>query len=81
MRIVAATIATVITVGGFTIEPVQAQTYNWCAIYSGGRGGGARNCYFVTRAQCIAAVSGVGGFCQYMPSNEGPPRGRKRRYY
>jgi hypothetical protein len=47
-----------------------AQTYPWCAIYSGGMGG-TRNCGFSTYDQCMAAVSGNGGYCalnnQYAP--------------
>jgi hypothetical protein len=49
--------------------PANAQSaydYRWCAQYSG-RGGGSTNCYFETRAQCMATVSGVGGFCQPNP--------------
>jgi hypothetical protein len=42
----------------------NADPYKWCAEYSGGRGG-ATNCYFVTFAQCRAALSGDnGGFCR-----------------
>ena len=38
----------------------QAQTYPWCAIYSKG----CTSCSFVTLDQCMADVSGIGGFCQ-----------------
>ena len=38
----------------------QAQTYPWCAYYSKG----CTSCSFVTREQCMADVSGIGGFCQ-----------------
>ena len=59
----------VVTVGIST--SAQAQNYPWCAQYSGG-GGGGRNCGFVTLAQCMATVSGIGGFCEpntlYVPS-------------
>jgi hypothetical protein len=44
------------------IEPAQADPYRWCAQYGGGRGGGS-NCYFMTWEQCMAALSGNGGFC------------------
>lgn len=44
--------------------PVHADPYRWCADYSGGRGGGGTNCYFMTIQQCRAAISGVGGFCR-----------------
>jgi hypothetical protein len=35
--------------------------------------GGAKNCYFKTFAQCRAAVSGVGGFCNHNPFYNGLP--------
>jgi hypothetical protein len=48
----------------------DAQSYPWCAVYSGNMGG-ARNCGFSTYEQCMAAVSGNGGYCalnnQYVP--------------
>jgi hypothetical protein len=51
--------------------PAQAQSYPWCAYY-GGRGGGGTNCGFSSFQQCMATVSGIGGFCnrntQYAPS-------------
>lgn len=44
--------------------PAQTQiTYPWCAVYSGGKGGGT-NCGFSTLEQCRATVSGIGGFCE-----------------
>jgi hypothetical protein len=44
-------------------QPASAIEYPWCAQYSGGMDGGGRNCGFVTIEQCMATVSGVGGFC------------------
>jgi hypothetical protein len=44
----------------------SAYDYRWCAEYSG-RTGGGMNCYFQTRAQCMASISGVGGICQPSP--------------
>ena len=45
--------------------PAQAQTYYpWCAVYSGRDGGGGTNCGFTSYQQCMATVSGVGGFCE-----------------
>jgi hypothetical protein len=44
----------------------SAQNYPWCAIYSTGDGN-ATNCGFVTREQCMATVSGIGGYCE--PNN------------
>jgi len=53
----------------------SADPYRWCAQYSGRAGG--TNCYFVTRAQCQAAVSGVGGFCRPNPFYTGSERRRR----
>jgi Protein of unknown function (DUF3551) len=43
-----------------------AQNYPWCAYISTGDGN-ATNCGFVTRAQCMATISGMGGHCE--PNN------------
>jgi hypothetical protein len=40
--------------------------YPWCAQYSDISG--ATNCGFVSRAQCMATVSGIGGFCYENPA-------------
>jgi Protein of unknown function (DUF3551) len=40
-------------------------TYPWCAQFSDE--GGARNCGFLTMAQCQAALSGNGGYCAENP--------------
>jgi hypothetical protein len=59
----------------------QAQTYPWCAQYGGMGGGGGRNCGFVSYAQCLATVSGVGGFCernQFYTGRERPMRRSKK---
>lgn len=49
--------------------PAQAQNYPWCAFYD--TGDAALNCGFVSYAQCMATVRGIGGFCmvntQYQP--------------
>jgi hypothetical protein len=49
----------------------EAQNYPWCADYSGGDMGGGTNCGFTTYEQCMATLSGMGGFCnrntQYIP--------------
>jgi hypothetical protein len=57
--------------------PAQAQNYPWCAVLS--MGDAAYNCGFTSRAQCMASVSGIGGFCQlnntYQPARApGPSR-------
>jgi hypothetical protein len=59
--------------------PAQADPYQWCAEYGGGRGGGT-NCYFVTYRQCQAAISGNGGFCRQNGFYTGPDRRRVDRY-
>jgi Protein of unknown function (DUF3551) len=58
----------------------QAQNYPWCAIYD--VGDAAYNCGFVSREQCMATVSGIGGFCnintQYVsPAMHPVPKARK----
>jgi hypothetical protein len=70
----------------------EAQNYPWCAEYGGGdMGGGGTNCGFATFEQCMATLSGMGGFCnkntQYIPP-PGPhpgatvrPRHRKRHVH
>jgi hypothetical protein len=64
----------------FTPTAGHADPYKWCAQY-GGNGGGGRNCGFVTWDQCMATVSGIGGFCEinqfYTGPEQAPPR-RKR---
>ena len=53
--------------------------YPWCAVYSG-RAGGASNCGFSTWNQCMATVSGIGGFCQRNQFyNPGRTAGRTRK--
>jgi hypothetical protein len=62
MRILIATLA-ILTIGSVA-DTAQADPYKWCAVYSGGdTGGGGSSCYFWTIEQCMASVSGVGGFC------------------
>lgn len=65
--------------------PAAAQNYPWCAYYSGGAGGGGgTNCGFTTFEQCMATVSGIGGFCnrntQYVPSGAYPGPLRRHRW-
>lgn len=58
--------------------PAQAQNYPWCAQYSGNGMGGSMNCGFSTYRQCMADVSGVGGFC-ITNNTYRPPAGPHRR--
>ncbi|MGA7065842.1 MAG: DUF3551 domain-containing protein [Pseudolabrys sp.] len=57
--------------------------YPWCAGY-GGRMSGSSSCGFSIWNQCMATVSGIGGFCQrnsfYNP-RASASRSRKRAYY
>lgn len=70
-RILAATLIAVVTVV-LTPAAGMADPYQWCAVYSGGMGGGGTNCGFVTIEQCRATVSGIGGFCDPNPFYTGP---------
>jgi hypothetical protein len=64
-----------------TATAAQAQNYPWCAVYGGGMGGGGQNCGFSTFEQCMATLSGMGGFCnrntQYVPPPGPHPRLRR----
>ncbi|MBX6329601.1 MAG: DUF3551 domain-containing protein [Pseudolabrys sp.] len=57
----------------------DAIEYPWCAQYGGPGGDGGRNCGFTTFAQCMATVSGVGGFCERNLFYRGPERPHKPR--
>jgi len=52
----------------------KADPYRWCADYDLS-GDGGTNCYFLTREQCEAAISGVGGLCRPNPFYTGPAAG------
>jgi hypothetical protein len=52
----------VVLLADLVTPAAAAIEYPWCAQY-GGRSGG-RNCGFTTYAQCMATVSGIGGFCE-----------------
>ena len=56
----------------------EAQIYPSCAQYGGMSGGGGRNCGFASYAQCMATVSGVGGFCERNSFYTGPQRPARR---
>ncbi len=56
--------------------PAHAKEPGWCATY---RNGG-NSCGFYTHEQCMASVSGVGGFCNQSPYAEpDKPAARKER--
>jgi Protein of unknown function (DUF3551) len=48
--------------------PARAIEYPWCAHYNNG----GKNCGFSTFKQCLATVSGAGGFCEQNPFYSGP---------
>jgi hypothetical protein len=52
-------------------QPAAAIEYPWCAQYSG-RGGGGRNCGFVSFEQCMETIRGMGGFCEQNLFYTGP---------
>jgi hypothetical protein len=62
MILVAAAIAGAASV--MTPSDAQAQFHPWCAFYTRGAGS---NCGFTTYGQCMATVSGIGGWCQRNP--------------
>ncbi|MGC1780650.1 MAG: DUF3551 domain-containing protein [Xanthobacteraceae bacterium] len=57
--------------------PAQARDYPWCAFYDGGEDQSV-NCGFVSREQCMATVSGIGGFCMLNNTYQ-PLRPSRRR--
>ena len=65
----------VVAAGAGLSAVAQAQNYPWCAFYD--TGDQAINCGFVSREQCMATVSGIGGFC--MPNNTYQPLRPSRR--
>jgi hypothetical protein len=84
MRFIIASLIGLIVV--VAAEQAKADPYRWCAQYTGRGLGGSSNCYFMTLAQCQAAVSGVGGFCRpnqfYTgPDEQRPRRSKKKRAY
>lgn len=52
----------VVLLADFVTPAAAATEYPWCAQYSGRSGG--RNCGFSNYSQCMATVSGIGGFCE-----------------
>ena len=56
------------------VTPAKAKEPAWCAVY---RTGGT-NCGFHTHEQCMATVSGIGGFCNRSPYAE-PEKPAARR--
>jgi hypothetical protein len=77
MRILLFMLAIVVVTAGIGTR-TEAQNYPWCADYAGF---GSQNCGFTTFQQCLAALSGNGGFCnantQYVSPAVPVPRVRK----
>ncbi|MGE3148064.1 MAG: DUF3551 domain-containing protein [Pseudorhodoplanes sp.] len=70
--------------GLFLPGAAQAQTYPWCADFQA-RGGEITNCGFMSRRQCMEAISGVGGYCRIngayqerVRAEKKPPRRMRR---
>lgn len=68
----------------FSMSPASAQPYPYCAIAGGYNS--YENCHYPSFGACMAAVSGVGGFCQpnprflgYYDARGEQPLRRKRR--
>ncbi len=60
----------------------QAQSpygYPWCAIYT--NKSGAQACYYMSYEQCMATMSGIGGYCILSPYYRGEPRPEWRRHW
>jgi len=55
--------------------------YPWCAQYSSRTAGGALSCYYTSFNQCMATISGIGGYCIRSPYYRGPQARSERRYY
>ena len=73
------TIASLLTVATLTAvlaspSPARAEIeYPWCLQTSEGSGG-ITNCGFVTRAQCLATLSGLHGTCYPNPRYSPPAK-------
>jgi hypothetical protein len=64
-------------------SPGQAQYAPWCSQRTDESR--AQNCGFYTREQCVATMSGIGGYCYenyaLPPSAQGRAHTRSRRYH
>ena len=72
MRLLLLMLGISVCVVGFGTR-AEAQNYPWCAIYSGGMGGGGTNCGFITFEQCMGTARGLGSFCQPNTQYVPPP--------
>ena len=71
-----------VTTFGFAACASAEIYYPWCTNYGGGDDGGGTNCGFSTYEQCMATISGIGGFCDpnpfYSPPSQNPSRHQYR---
>ena len=58
--VLAATAAFLSLSPALSVTPAHADKAKWCAKYERS---GATECLYHTYAQCLASVSGIGGFC------------------
>ena len=65
MRHLIAAAAVTMALPLFWAAPARAQTYPWCSVYN--PRGDVQNCGFSTYQQCMANVSGIGGYCMRNP--------------
>ena len=79
----AGTLASLV-VGPSSAGAQSPYSYRWCAYYSPAESG-LTSCYFTTYEQCMASVSGVGGYCGLNPMYRGPDQapapGHPRRHH
>jgi len=75
LPILTVVVITLIEVLASTAPGHAESTYPWCAQYGGGPRGGGRNCGFWTYHQCMAALSGNGGYCIANAMYAGPQPG------
>jgi hypothetical protein len=59
----------------FFSAPAEAKIYPWCAWYDWT----TYNCGFDTYGQCLATVSGAGGWCQLNAFQAPPPPPARKR--
>jgi len=80
MMCLATVLLATLAVPVMSVSPAQAEViYPWCAYYGGRDGGGATNCGFVSWGQCMATVSGIGGYCAVNPRYANPPPRRRKK--
>ena len=62
MKLLLLALGILIGASSFAMRAEAQSNYPWCAVYGSGFGG--TNCGFVSFSQCMATVTGIGGFCQ-----------------